>query len=286
MRAAPIPFDAQRRDCLVVLSGGQDSTTCLFWALEYFRSVTCITFDYGQRHSIELESARNVYGFAGSTEHGDKLKGHEVVTVGPILKGTSPLVNQNEELEQYADPESLPGGLEKTFVPMRNQMFLTLAANRAYVMGIDTLVTGVCQEDSGGYPDCTEPFIKALEYASSLGTFTEEAGYRAGLRIETPLMHLTKADSVHAAYRMGPTAVTALGLSHTAYDGKYPPTGKDHANLLREKGFAEAGRPDPLVLRAAAEGLMPMPEGAHYQGDEVEQVTEFMTVYLTQWRQQ
>lgn len=226
---------------LVVLSGGQDSTTCLFWALEQgFDEVHAITFDYNQRHRLEIDAAVRIAKMAG-------VKTHQVVEIGPILGGTSPLVS-DEELEQYEDG-NLPGGLEKTFVPMRNQTFLTLAANRAYVLGCRNLITGVCQEDFGGYPDCRQVFIDALEKACNLGTFTGEDGALGALKIHTPLMNLTKAQSVDLTLRV-PGAYRALAWSHTAYDGQYPPTGHDHATVLRAQGFEAAGYPDPLILRA------------------------------------
>lgn len=241
---------------LVVLSGGQDSTTCLYWALIRYAEVHAITFDYNQRHRREIEAAKTIAQMAG-------VASHEVVELGPILKGTSPLTNPDEELEQYADAASLPGGLEKTFVPMRNQLFLTIAANRAYCVGANELVTGVCQEDFGGYPDCRRVFIDSLEDTCSLGTFTGEDGAPDGLHIRTPLMYLTKAESVHTAAAL-PGCMEALAYSHTAYDGQYPPTGKDHATLLRAKGFEEAGVPDPLVVRAYHEGLMDLPDTPNY----------------------
>jgi 7-cyano-7-deazaguanine synthase len=247
-------------DALVVLSGGQDSTTCLYWAANQgFDNLHAVTFDYDQRHSAEIDAASAIV--AQFSALGKSIT-HEIVKLGPILSGTSPLIS-SEPLEQYADHESLPGGLEKTFVPMRNQLFLTIAANRAYVRGIQNLVTGVCQEDSGGYPDCRQPFIDALEKSINLGTFTGEAGTIGNLRIHTPLMHLTKAESIDLACRL-PGCYAALGLTHTAYDGAYPPIGKDHATLLREKGFAEAGLPDPLIMRAMREGLMPLPKADNY----------------------
>jgi 7-cyano-7-deazaguanine synthase len=183
---------------------------------------------------------------------------HEVVTLGPVLKGASPLVSQSN-LEQYKDPDSLPGGLEKTFVPMRNQLFLTLAANRAAVHGCEALVTGVCEEDYGGYPDCRQTFIHALQHACNLGTFTGEDGAPQSLAILTPLMKLSKAATVALAMNLN-GCYAALAYSHTSYDGQYPPTGHDHATLLREKGFRDANVPDPLVLRAYLEGLMDLPE--------------------------
>lgn len=241
---------------LVVLSGGQDSTTCLYWAKAQGWEVHAITFDYGQRHRIELQAAVAIAEMAG-------VASHDIINLGTgILRGTSPLVSDNE-LEQYADHQSLPGGLEKTFVPMRNQLFLTVAANRAFVMGCNILVTGVCQEDSGGYPDCTENFILTFEQACDLGTFTPEAGFPNGLLIHTPLMHLTKAASVRMAQDL-PGCMEALAYSHTSYDGAYPPTGHDHATLLRAKGFEEAGVPDPLVVRAYEEGLMDLPTSTNY----------------------
>lgn len=248
------------KKALVVLSGGQDSTACLFWAILVYglENVYAVTFDYGQRHSREIDAAFMVASMAGIEAR------HELVQVGPILRSTSPLTSDNK-LEQYADHQSLPGGLENTFVPMRNQLFLTLAANRAAAIGAEILVTGVCQEDSGGYPDCRKEFINALQMACNLGTFTGEAGAPNPLKIVTPLMYMTKGDSVHFALELGPACYRALGYTHTSYDGKYPPTGHDHATLLRAKGFEEAGIPDPLVLRAHSEGRMPLPETPNYE---------------------
>lgn len=240
---------------LVVLSGGQDSTTCLYFALQQgYDEVHAITFDYNQRHRREIDAAVKIAKDAG-------VASHQVIEIGPILGGTSPLVS-DEELEQYEDG-NLPGGLEKTFVPMRNQTFLTLAANRAYVLGCRNLVTGVCQEDFGGYPDCRQVFIDALERACNLGTFTGEDGALGSLKIHTPLMNLTKAESVHLARRL-PGCMVALAFSHTAYDGQYPPTGADHATKLREQGFEAAGVADPIWLRAACEGLGELPATANY----------------------
>jgi len=248
---------------LVVLSGGQDSTLCLHWALQQgFDTVEAVAFDYGQKHSVELEMAKIQTDRAGV-----KL---EIVELGPILKGTSPLVDPKAKLEQYEDGD-LPGGLEKTFVPMRNQLFLTIAANRAYVIGATNLVTGVCQADSGGYPDCRQNFIDALAQSINLGTFTGEPGTVKPLTIHTPLMNLTKSQSIGMAMRIK-GAYASWSYSHTAYDGAYPPIGFDHATVLRAQGFEEAGVPDPLILRAACEGLMELPATSNY--DVARDVTE------------
>jgi len=237
---------------IVILSGGQDSTTCLYWAKQQFTNVGCVTIDYGQRHRRELHAASAIAGMAGVPI--------EIITLPGILKGTSPLVDKGANLEQYKDWKSLPGGLEKTFVPMRNMLFLTIAANRAICADARTLITGVCQEDFGGYPDCRLDFIVAAEAAIRLGTFLDTA---EPFTISTPLMGLTKAESVALALSL-PGCYPALGFSHTAYDGAYPPLGHDHATLLRAKGFEVAGVPDPLIVRAYWEMLMALPEAPNY----------------------
>jgi 7-cyano-7-deazaguanine synthase len=259
--------DPEVVNALVVLSGGQDSTTCLFLALNQGFDVHAVTFNYNQRHNREIFAAQKVFDLAKKRYPG-RVHSHELIEMGPILKGTSPLINNSSELEQYKDHASLPGGLEKTFVPMRNQLFLTVAANRAYVLGCEVLVTGVAQEDYGGYPDCRQSFIHALARACNLGTFTGEDGAPRSLAIMTPLMSMTKRDTVEMALRL-PGCYQALAHTHTSYDGAFPPTGKDHATLLRAKGFEEAGVPDPLVLRCVLARMMPMPESPNYSEAKV-----------------
>lgn len=247
---------------LVVLSGGQDSTTCLYWAIrEWGRDqVAAVTFDYNQRHQREIEAAITVAEMAG-------VKDHEIIRLGPLLAGNSPLTDPNQTLETYnnfTEMDAIIGDrVELTFVPMRNALFLTLAANRAVVMGARHLVTGVCQQDNANYPDCTSAFILRL-----MAAFNEGLGRRVArdmLTIQTPLINLTKARSIRLATLL-PGCMEALAYSHTAYDGGYPPTSKDHASTLRAQGFLEAGVADPLVLRAWREGLMKLPDTSNYAG--------------------
>ncbi len=244
---------------LVVLSGGQDSTTCLFWATKKYGAgnVEAVTFDYGQRHSIEIKAARDIAELA--------MVPQETIKIGAILGGTSPLTNHHEELETYGDFESMDkvigDRVEKTFVPMRNALFLTLAANRATCGGFENIVTGVCQADNANYPDCRQRFICAQELA-----INEALGDGHRISIETPLMYLSKADSIKLAVEVG--AYPALAFSHTAYDGKYPPTGSDHASVLRAHGFEEADLPDPLVIRAwLTHSLMDLPRTRNYRSE-------------------
>ena len=246
----------KRPSALVVLSGGQDSTTCLFWAKAYFDTVHAITFNYGQRHAIEIDAAVAVAKLAG-------VASHSVVNVPEILGGTSPLTNPNEQLEFYDDHDSMAAiigdRVERTFVPMRNALFLTVAANRAVCLDIEHLVTGVCQADNANYPDCRRSFIAAQQH-----TVQEALGKPAGFMIHAPLMDLSKADSIKMAMSLDSDAYPALAYSHTAYDGTYPPVSKDHASVLRAHGFSEAGVPDPLVIRAVREGLMVLPSTLNY----------------------
>jgi len=130
------------------------------------------------------------------------------------------------------------GGLPNTFVPGRNIVFLTFAAAYAYQRGIRHLVTGVAQTDYSGYPDCREETMSALQNTLRLGMESDVV-------IHTPLMHLSKKQTVELASDLG--ALPAMALTHTCYEGVRPPCGDCPACVLRAKGFAEAGIPDPLL---------------------------------------
>lgn len=247
---------------LVVLSGGQDSTTCLFWAKQYFGEVHAVTFDYNQRHKREIEAACDVAAIAG-------VASHEIIKLGPILKGTSPLTDPEQSLELYEDHDSMAAiigdRVEKTFVPMRNALFLTIAANRAVCLGLQHLVTGVCQADNANYPDCRGTFIAAQQH-----TIQEALGQAGQFSVHAPLMNMSKAQSIELAVKLG--GYHALAFSHTAYDGTYPPVSKDHASVLRAHGFEQVGLPDPLVLRAWHEKLMDLPATENYADAERNQL--------------
>jgi 7-cyano-7-deazaguanine synthase len=218
---------------LVIFSGGQDSTTCLFWARERYEQLYSLTFDYNQRHRREIESAQRIASMAGVA--------NEVLHMGAIFAGLSPLTNDQETVAQYQSPADLPGGLEKTFVPGRNILFLCVAANRAYVLGCDDVIIGVSEEDFGGYPDCRLDFIKKMESALT-------AGLDRQLNLVTPLITLNKAKTVDLALSL-PGCMEALSFSTTCYNGTMPPCGTCHSCLLRQKGFAEAGVDDPLLAK-------------------------------------
>lgn len=229
-------LDLKKRDCLAVFSGGQDSTTCLHWALREFRSVRAVFFDYGQRHAAEQGAAAAI-----AARLGVPLRVFRLDVFREL--GGNALLDSSMAIE--AAPQ--PGALPNTFVPGRNLIFLAHAASFAYTLGIRDLVTGVCQTDYSGYPDCREETIRSLEKALGLGLDWNGPGRE--FSIHTPLMFMTKAESVRWAAKIG--ALESLAFSHTCYEGKYPPCGTCPACLLRSKGFAEAGVEDPLTARAA-----------------------------------
>lgn len=250
---------------LVVLSGGQDSVTCLYWAInnsDLDERIHCVTFDYGQKHRIEIEAAKQVVKMAQS--HHPVT--HEIIQVPNCLISNSPLTNPKVELERYDNAQEMEQIIgerrEVTFVPMRNALFLTIAANRAEALGIPNIITGVCAMDNANYDDCREVFISATEEYINTALGHDHRG-TTKIVIHTPLMDLSKAMTVKLAHDL-PGAWDALAYSHTSYDGCYPPTDKNHSNVLRADGFEQAGLPDPLVLRAWRERLMPLPASSNY----------------------
>ena len=224
---------------LVILSGGQDSTTCLFWARQKFSLIYAITFDYEQRHAIEIEAAKKVASIF-------LPEGHEIIKLGRILKGCSPLISDNS-VEQYQSLESMPGGIEKTFVPARNSLFLTLAMNRAVILDCKNIVIGLSQVDYGGYPDCREDYLTEISLALNKGVFGQDK--KEYINIWAPLLNLSKKQTVELAMQLGADCIKALAYSHTCYNGVCPPCGKCHSCLLRQQGFEEAGIRDPLIAR-------------------------------------
>lgn len=219
-----------KNKALVLLSGGQDSTTCLFWAKEYYDYVETIIIDYGQRHKIEIESAKKISEIADMPYNFFKTD---------ILKDIkdSPLVSQGD-VKKIREGTSLPS----SFVPGRNVLFLVIASVLAYKKKINNVVIGVCQTDYSGYPDCREETVESITQTCRLGMDFPL------LKIQTPLMYLTKKETVALAYTL-PGCLKALAYSHTCYEGKYPPCGECPACKLREKGFKEARIKDPLIER-------------------------------------
>ena len=227
---------------LVLFSGGQDSTTCLAWALSRYARVETIGFDYGQRHAIELTVRPTILqklrGF--SPEWDRKLGEDHMVDLSLISKISDTALTSNVEIAM------LENGLPNTFVPGRNLLFMTVAATVAYRRGVNVLVGGMCETDFSGYPDCRDETMKALQIALNLGMATN-------LQVETPLMWIDKAETWNMAQDLGGTALVDLIRSetHTCYLGE---RGELHdwgygcgtcpACALRARGYADFAPPE------------------------------------------
>jgi len=161
---------------VVVFSGGQDSTTCLVQALQQYDEVHCVTFDYGQRHSEEIEVAQKLAVKLGARAH--KVLDVNELAVSSLTRDSIPVPDYEPDAE----------GIPNTFVPGRNILFLTLTAIYAYQVKAEAVITGVCETDFSGYPDCRDEFVKALNHAVNLGMAKD-------IRFETPLMWLDKAET-------------------------------------------------------------------------------------------
>lgn len=196
---------------LVLFSGGQDSTTCLAWALARYERVETIGFDYGQRHAIELSMRPQLLTNlrAQNPAWQERLGDDHLIDLS-LLASIS-----NSALTSDAAIAMQENGLPNTFVPGRNLLFLTVAAALAYRRGIAALVGGMCETDFSGYPDCRNETLRALESAINLGMAST-------LRIETPLMWLDKAQSWKLAEELGGQALVELIRTdtHTCYLGE------------------------------------------------------------------
>ena len=189
---------------LVLFSGGQDSTTCLAWALQRYPRVETIGFAYGQRHAVEMDCRPRVLDglrcdFAAWA---DRLGDDHVLDLSLLSQISDTALTQQRAIELQA------GGLPNTFVPGRNLLFLGFAATVAYRRGLTVLVGGMCETDYSGYPDCRDNTIKAMQVALSLGLDMP-------MVIETPLMWLDKADTWRLAEQLGGDALVDLVVEHT-----------------------------------------------------------------------
>ena len=174
------------KTAVVVFSGGQDSTTCLLDALNRYDEVHCVTFDYQQRHKQEIDIAVKI---AASLN----IAAHKIIDVGVLGELAISALTRDNIAVSHALQEN---GLPNSFVPGRNILFLTLASIYAYQVSADTLITGVCETDFSGYPDCRNDFVTAMQAALELGLDKK-------LRIETPLMWLNKAQTWALADKLG-----------------------------------------------------------------------------------
>jgi len=222
---------------LVLFSGGQDSTTCLAWALDRFARVETIGFDYGQRHAIELDCrARLVDGLrALRADWAARLGDGHTLSIPTLSDISDTALTRDVAIAMGED------GLPNTFVPGRNLVFLTFAAALAYRRGIVHIVGGMCETDYSGYPDCRDETIRALQKALALGTARP-------FELHTPLMWLSKAATWQLAFDLGGAGLVDLirDHSHTCYLGERGARhdwgfgcGECPACSLRAKGWRE-----------------------------------------------
>ena len=192
------------KTALVLFSGGQDSTTCLALALSKYERVETVAFDYRQRHSVELEARLNVLAqIKLQFPHWAHKLGEDHLLDLAVLGQVSETSLTRDMAFQMEE-----GGLPNTFVPGRNLLFLTLAAALAYRRGLEVIVTGVCETDYSGYPDCRDDSMKAMQLALSLGMDKR-------FLIETPLMWIDKAETWRLAQQLGGQPLVDLIVEHT-----------------------------------------------------------------------
>lgn len=213
---------------VVVLSGGQDSVTCLGLALKQYDEVHALCFDYKQKHAVELIQAKLI-----CDKHNVPLTSMYIPALTQL--GDSALIGKDGDVNK---PHPMNNNLPASFVPNRNALFLTTAHAFAQHVGAECIITGVCETDYSGYPDCRSGFIMRLEN-------TLNVGYLTDIAIITPLMHLNKAETFALAEDVG-FLDDVINLSHTCYNGDRSQMhawgagcGKCPACELRAKGYEE-----------------------------------------------
>jgi 7-cyano-7-deazaguanine synthase len=222
-------------NAVCLLSGGLDSATSLGVARREGFDCYALSFDYGQRHRIELDAAARV------ARHFD-VREHRVAQIDLRVFGGSALT-ADIAVPKHASPDDLPAGIPITYVPARNTIFLAYAMAWAEVLESSDIFIGVNAIDYSGYPDCRPEFIEAFEKMANLATKAGVEG-RTKLRIHTPLLHLDKAGIVRLAAEVG----VDFAATHSCYDpdAEGRACGRCDSCLLRRKGFREARLTDPL----------------------------------------
>lgn len=218
---------------VVVLSGGLDSSTCMGIAQAEGYDLFPITFSYGQRHSMEVESAKKVAKYY-------KVKEHKVVDVQFLAQiGGSALTDNNISVRVNGLKDDIP----ETYVPARNLIFISLATAYAEVLNANTIFVGVNALDYSGYPDCRPEFIRSMQEVINLAT--KKGIYERNLAIKTPLMDLTKGQIIKWGSELG----VPYHLTTSCYQGKEYACGVCDSCILRLKGFKENHLVDPIKYR-------------------------------------
>jgi 7-cyano-7-deazaguanine synthase len=225
-------------NAVVLLSGGLDSTTALAVARAEGFTPYALSFRYGQRHQVELESAARVAESLGAAEH-------VIADIDLRRFGGSALIAEID-VPKGRSLEAMGDGIPVTYVPARNTVFLSFALAWAEVLGASDIFIGVNALDYSGYPDCRPEYIAAYEQMANLATAAGVEG-RQRLKIHTPLIHLTKAEIIRKGTELGVDYALTSSCYDPGADGR--PCGACDSCLLREKGFREAGIIDPLRVK-------------------------------------
>ena len=220
------------KKAIVLFSGGLDSTTCLYWALDKGYACEALTVSYGQRHIREVRAAAQIARKLG-------VKQHSVILNLPWLTASS-LVDKQQIIPDQPISEITNGQIPSTYVPGRNLMLLSVAASLADATGAGAIIAGPNAIDFSGYPDCTPDFFAAADKAINLGT---ALGVKQGIEVLAPLMNLTKTDIVKLGAKLG----VPFELTWSCYNGGEKPCGHCDSCKLRARGFKEAGIKDGAV---------------------------------------
>ncbi len=234
--------------CVVLLSGGLDSATVLYSARKKGFLPVCLIFDYGQRHSREIESAKKIASVSGSScrvvkislpWQGSSLLDNKI-SLPQRTRGKTPFDSGRFRSPQVAQGRQGTSEIPNTYVPARNIIFLSFALSFAEVIQAEAIFIGANALDYSGYPDCRPEFYRAFEKVISCGT--KSGVEKNKIRILTPLINLTKAQIVKLGAGLG----VPFELTWSCYQGKSKPCGKCDSCFYRAKGFQEAGFSDPL----------------------------------------
>jgi len=226
--------------CIVLFSGGIDSTTALYWARGEYPEVFALTIDYGQRHRVEIEGSRKTAEKIGITQ--------KIIAVDLTQIGGSALTDDEISIPEIRTEQQMEPGIPATYVPFRNGIFLSLAAAWGEVMQARRLICGFNIIDSPHYPDTTAAFSAAMEEAIHQGTTPSGDSFR--FRIQTPFTELSKAEIIRRGLALG----ADYSHSVSCYSGSEVPCGVCSSCFLRQKAWDEVGRKDPLLLRLEKEG--------------------------------
>jgi 7-cyano-7-deazaguanine synthase len=220
------------KKAVVLLSGGLDSAVTLFFAISKGYKCSCLNFDYGQRHKIEMSMAKRIAKTAGA----------ELVTQRLVFSwGGSSLLDKSSRLPSGRKPGQIKrSGIPSTYVPARNTVFLSIAASFAEGVRADRIFIGAHSEDSSGYPDCRKEYLKAFDRVVKIGT---RRGLEGKLKLEFPLIEMSKKDII----KLGDSLGVPFKYTSSCYRGAARPCGKCDSCVLRAKGFSQAGLIDPTV---------------------------------------